>query len=213
MKRRTLLAGAGISFSTFAGCLDEGSATNDDGSSNRACAAIEDVEVENEPGEGFPAVTLEADESGVDHLRIAVDLLRHFDNEAPARFRITVMNDSDEEQTLSFLMLQPFPPVAGHHTETDSMLFIDPEEYSGMDVPDSPQNGCWEVEDGFDISDIEDVATVEPCEEISREYDVYSYRGNPECLEEGEYRFETQDMGDQGNDWGFSLFLDHESNK
>jgi len=210
MKRRTLLAGAGISFSAFAGCLSERSATDGDGRSDQTCSAIEDdVEVGNEPGESFPTVTLEADELGVDHLEVSVDLLRHFDTEAPAKFRITVMNDSDEEQILTFLMMQPFPPVAGHHTETGSMLFIDPDEYSGMEVPDDPQNGCWGVEEGYDISDVEDVATVEPCEDISREYGVYSSLGNSECLEEGEYRFETQDMGEQGNDWGFSLFLSY----
>lgn len=178
------------------------------GCAERRCSLPDERSPENEPGDGFPAITLEADTSSKDGLELSVGLVRHFDENGPARMDITVLNDSSTTRTFTFHMMEPFPPTSALDETGDSGLSLDPVGRldSQIDRPDAPENGCWRLQErGHAIADIEAVVELSGCETLTQEYDVFQF--GDECPTEGRYRFETTDMGEQGHAWGFTLIL------
>ena len=196
-RRRILHAAGASSLAGFAGCLDD-------------CDLPSDGDIsENEPGDAFPVITVEPDDSEFGDAYIAVNIIRHFDDDGPAQIRITFLNDSNREQEFVFLDSAPFPASPGFHSDGETGLFMGPEDGYGIDDPEGPTNDCWHIDDVPPIEDIEHIVDLESCEAVTETYNVYHVAGE-DCLKEGEYRFEVTDIGEQGQEWGFSLFLNYE---
>jgi len=235
MKRRTILAGASLALSaSIAGCLTENGTTdrgnennnngntNDTGMSGQTYEDIEDSnDADNEPGKNFPTISVESDKSEIEGVQLAVTVVRNFDEEAPARLRVTFLNDSDETQEFMFGSIQPFSQLGGANEEhEDEQLILIPETEGGWsyqgEVPEEPINGCWGLpdEETLLVDDLATSAELAPNETISMEYDVFDEGPSPfdedgsVCLAEGEYRFDDSDVG--GQNWDFSLSLKYE---
>lgn len=222
--RRRTLAAVGTAFSySLAGCLGDllgdgtqPSPTSTDGdeadNGGQSCDTPTGGDKTNdEPGEGFPSVRVEADDSNHEHAEVTLELIRQFDETAPARLRITFTNVSSEQREFVFGAVQPFSNVGGDHVRESNHLVAYPEDGAGVDtlaeLPDGPSNGCWQLpENSVGIPAILKRLELAPCEAVSMEYDLHDYASDP-CLAAGEYRFEEDDLGESGVEWGFSVFL------
>lgn len=221
-RRRDILATTGTAFfCSLAGCvgnlLGEGgsqsSPTPTDGEQSCKAPPAGDV-TDEEPGEGFPSVRVEADDSDHEYARIAVKIIRQFDETAPARLRITFTNVSSEQREFEFGPTQPFSEIHGSHKNQQNELVLYPDDEWGADYygefPDGPSNGCWQFpKKRVGVPQVPTTKELAPCEAVSMEYDLYDY-ANETCLVEGEYRFEEGDLGEDGVEWGFSVFLSYE---
>lgn len=214
LNRRTVLSGAGSAFLVpLAGCADAVWGTTEE--NDHSCEPQSDADVaDNDPGEDFPTISVESDESQLEHTNIAVEVVRHFDADGPARLRITFTNTYREARTFEFGPIQPFSDVSGTHVSRDASLLLHPGAHRGFgmedDVPEAPENGCWQIPDTMvAVSDLLTTPELAPCESLSREYDLYAFLGET-CLAEGEYRFEDHGVGEIGYEWGFSVFLSHD---
>lgn len=196
-RRRILHAAGAGTLTGFAGCLDD-------------CDPPSDGDIsENEPGDAFPVITVEPDDSELEEAHITINVIRHFDNDGPARLRITFLNDSNREREFVFLDSAPFPASSGFHSDGETGLFISPVNGLGVEDPEEPTDGCWYVDDVPPIEDIEQMVDLASCQTVTETYNVYNVAGE-DCLKEGEYRFEVTDVGEQGHEWGFSLSLNYE---
>lgn len=177
-------------------------------------------EADNEPGDGFPSISVESDAPELDGVQIATRIVRHFDEAGPARLRVDFLNDGGQTKMFSFGPFQPFTGlIAESEEQDDEFLALIPESSGGWtydgEIPSEPVDGCWVLQDDENVlvDDLPSEVELDACETISMEYDVYDLGPNPamadgdECLAEGVYRFTDSDVGEMGHEWSFSLFV------
>lgn len=156
-------------------------------------------------GDDFPGIRTETEAPDSDNgFTFNGDVIEGFDVDSPARVRLRVTNDSDEEREFGFYATPPFSSYGGEQRNGDAELHLVPDDRDQLMsvdetgepdewIPSRPQDGCWQAmtEHRPVPPDIDRrFESLDAGEAVEHEYTVLSSPKNEDCLPAGEYVFE-----------------------
>jgi hypothetical protein len=150
------------------------------------------------------------------------NVIEGFDDDSPARIRLRVTNDSEEEREFGFYATPPFSSYGGDQRDDDAELHLIPDDRDQLMsvdetgepdewVPSRPQDGCWQAMTEHRPVPPDTDRQFEPLgteESVEHEYTVLSSPRNEDCLPAGEYVFEDSlAVGDHEDETEYELLL------
>ena len=202
MKRRTLLSVTGVSLTPFSGCFGADSPVFDNGTSDgedrdgspedeiiATVASVSIRSVDDDPELASP------DEYG---LEINANVITATATvETPARIRVSVENGASEPLTVSTGNAGAVVPYRQSAISYEPHLFLFPPA-SEVERHDDT---CWKTEWPVYLDSIGDV-TFEANADVHREFDLWGYHGDDECLPSREYEIRQQySLPEKSIDW------------
>lgn len=168
----------------------------------------------------YPTVAVTGDPVPSDwQVNITLEVVEQFTEHSPAGLRTEFMNDAPTTRTFLSGLGPPFGPLVGH-TERGERIHVIPDDDSNPSagafpsmVPQSPVDGCWQLNTSYGIDDVGIMWPAEPGATSTMTYAVLNDLEATDCLPIGEYRFEAEwgeryeDNEDVYHSWGFTLVL------
>lgn len=130
-------------------------------------------------------------------------VLEPFSTEGPAHIRLTLRNETDEQQTVKTGVPVPLSTVVGERTEGDGRMVAWPTSGRGVSLggqnssgparPYTRTNGEWRLSSGEMVNwDVAQNHDLEAGESVHGSYHVVAWTDGP-YLPDGEYVFEEPD--------------------
>lgn len=233
-RRRALQAcavglGASVAGCTFVNGQPEGDApTETDGSpTERNCPAQSDTPTEQSPapGDGFPRLAVTSTSAPQAYeVTTTARVTRPFTAESPAQVRTTFRNEAPTERVFWFGSTVPFTPKTVQHSTKSAQLQLVPESGVGrVDtnedgeftvIPEQPDGGCWQAEDGIVFADERRFIRLVGCDTATETFTVVAHPENGECIPNGAYRTSSswatseedgETSTEQKSDWELTL--------
>lgn len=150
------------------------------------------------------------------------DVIEEFDDDSPARIRLRVTNDSDEEREFGFYATPPFSSYGGEQRNGDAEVHLVPDDRDQLMsvdetgepdewIPSRPQDGCWQAMTDHRPVPPDVDRRFEPLdagEAVEHEYTVLSSPKNEDCFPAGEYVVEgSLAIGGEEEETEYELLL------
>jgi hypothetical protein len=169
----------------------------------------------------YPTVRVSNEPVPVELADVSAEVVRQFDDEAPAEIRVAFTNTSGDERAFSFSASPPFSGLGGQHETRDAFALLVPLESTvhvaarieGLPapteaIPDAPTDGCWLATASLSAHPVSVPRRLAPGETLAETYALLAAPfGEEPCPLSGTYRFESNSYFDERL-WGFSAILD-----
>lgn len=185
MRRRQVLAALGTSIVPLAGCIS-GSSSGETSDSTPSSSMTET------PKSEFPALSVSSEYEQPPDAKMAVERVRQFTTDKPAKIKISYTNTAESERKVPFQASPPFSEYVSTK-EGSPRLVIIPDDHSHISpgkviqnhtrtesptenqtdshqlIPKTPIDGCWKVPTAFAVYGMAHPKTLSPGETISED--------------------------------------------